>query len=312
MKKRGSIIAIFSGIAIGALAGFLLLPDIPFWKLLLLLIIPMIGFFIFYKNAKWDNHFDLLNHLLENIEEGHWEENNREFIILKKTNPSLAGQLLKVQHNYQANKQFTQNAAHELQTPLAIIKGHAELLLQAPSLSENEAEAIGAIFHSINRLSRLNSALILLAKIEQGRFNDEKPVNINETISITLEYFSDMINLQKLIIEKKYPCDFTVNMSATLAEILIANLLQNAIRHNLSDGFIKIETNKEELKISNAGKPLKTSPENLFKRFYRESEKEESLGLGLSIVKRIAQQSGLKVEYTFEEGVHSLRVFYRH
>src|SRR5690606_35793138 len=99
-----------------------------------------------------------------------------------------------------------------------------------------------------------------------------------------------------------------VNMSLTLGEILIANLLQNAIRHNLPGGFIRIETNKEELKISNPGKALETSPEILFQRFYRESKKEESLGLGLSIVKRIAEQSGLKVNYSFGEGVHSLRV----
>jgi signal transduction histidine kinase len=97
-------------------------------------------------------------------------------------------------------------------------------------------------------------------------------------------------------------------MSTTLAEILMANLLQNAIRHNLSEGYIKIEINKKELKISNPGKPLATAPENLFTRFYRESKKEESLGLGLSIVKMIAEQSRLEVGYAFGDGVHTVSI----
>jgi signal transduction histidine kinase len=321
LKIKKLIIAVFISLIIGLLAGIGLMPSVPVWKILLLLIIPFAVFFILkklgdhsYKKIPSEklppklDQFEILNHLLKNIEDGNWGEKNQEFIILKKTHPSLANQLLKIQHLYQSNKQFTQNTAHELQTPLAIIKGHAELLLQAPSLDEKEAKAIGAILQNINRLSRINTTLILLSKIEHGRFADEQLVCLNEIVEATLDHFSDAIDLQKIKIEKLYAADFTVNMSTTLAEILMANLLQNAIRHNLSEGYIKIEINKKELKISNPGKPLATAPENLFTRFYRESKKEESLGLGLSIVKMIAEQSRLEVGYAFGDGVHTVSI----
>ncbi len=314
MKNHKTIIAFIGSLIVGLPLGCFLLPTIPLWKIIILLIIPILFFLIFNSlggNLKLPpklDHHELLNSLLENLGEENWREKEDELIKLKKINPDLAEQLLKMHQAYHANKQFTQNAAHELQTPLAIIKGYAELLLQAPHLQEKEAESIGAILHNINRLSRLNSALILLSKIEHGRFKDEGAINLNKIIDETLEHFSDMIYLQKLKIEKMYNTDFNTNMSESLAEILIANLLQNAIRHNLPNGFIKIETDKNGLGISNPGKSLETSPENLFKRFYRESKKEESLGLGLSIVKRIAGQSGLVVEYGFSEGVHAVGV----
>lgn len=321
MKNKKLFIAIFISLTIGLLAGIGLMPSIPIWKIISLLIITFSVFIILNKSENNStkeipyekippnlDQFEILNHLLKNIEDGNWGEKNQEFIVLKKTHPSLANQLLKIQHLYQSNKQFTQNTAHELQTPLAIIKGHAELLLQAPSLDEKEATAIGAILQNINRLSRINTTLILLSKIEHGRFADEQLACLNEIVEATLNHFSDAIDLQKIKIEKLYAADFSVNMSTTLAEILMANLLQNAIRHNLPAGYIKIEINKKELKISNPGKPLVTSPENLFNRFYRESKKEESLGLGLSIVKMIAEQSGLEVGYFFGNGVHMLSI----
>ena len=95
-------------------------------------------------------------------------------------------------------------------------------------------------------------------------------------------------------------------MSETLAEILVANLMQNAIRHNVEDGFIKVEVKEKEFSISNSGISPKVPMESLFKRFKRDSEVEESLGLGLSIVKRICEQSGLEISYTYENGNHEI------
>ncbi len=314
MKDRTFILAVIASLAAGLVTGVFLLPDVVFWKIVSPVAAAFLVFF-FVKKAgvrtaasSGGDRLETLSHLLKNIENADWGADNREFSAIKEMHPGLANQLLKVQHLYHSNKQFTQNAAHELQTPLAIIKGHAELLLQAPSLNEKEATAIGAILHNINRLSRINATLILLSKIEHGRFADEQPVRLNEIIDATLDHFSDTLDLKEIKVEKEYRSDFVVHMSATLAEILIANLLQNAIRHNLPSGFIRIETDRKGLKISNPGKPLATAPENLFKRFYRESKKEESLGLGLSIVKRIVEQSGLEVSYVFADGVHSVGI----
>lgn len=231
------------------------------------------------------------------------------FPIFNELNEYLIELIDRIRGNFQANKQFTQNASHELQTPLAIIKGHIEILLQSPRMEEKEFESLAVVLQNTNRLSRLNSALILLSKIEHQRFGDTEMVNFKVVIDEILKNFKDPIQIQEITIQKNYQADFIVEMSLTLAEILIANLIQNAIRYNDEEsGEIYIKMDATQLAISNPGQTLKGKPKQLFKRFKRESDVEESLGLGLSIVKRICEQSDLTIEYTYQENWHTLTV----
>lgn len=228
------------------------------------------------------------------------------FPIFNELNEYLVELIDRIRGNYQANKQFTQNASHELQTPLAIIKGHIEILLQSPRIGEKDFESLAIVLQNTNRLSKLNSALILLSKIEHQRFSDMEKVDFRKVVEEILKNFKDLISIQEIRIEKNYEGTFEVEMSETLAEILLANLIQNAIRHNVEDGFIKIEITDKEFSISNSGVPPKMKMESLFKRFKRDSEVEESLGLGLSIVKRICEQSELTINYSYENEKHKL------
>ena len=230
----------------------------------------------------------------------------QEFDELSQNLNELIDQL---HQNYHANKQFTQNAAHELQTPLMIIKANAELLLQSPKLAKGEVETIANILAASNRLSRLNSALILLSKIEHGRYTDMSLLSVKETVKEVLVNFRDLIKLQKLTIEERYEADLQLEMSETLLEILIANLIQNAIRHNIEDGFINIIIEATGFIIENSGNPLQQPPEKLFARFRRESNLDESLGLGLAIVKRICDFYDFKVIYECTaEHIHRLSI----
>lgn len=209
----------------------------------------------------------------------------------------------------QHNRAFTQHAAHELQTPLAVIKAQAELLLQSPQLEEADMEPLGQIIQQANRLSKINGALILLTRIEQAQFTDEAWVDLDATLQAVLGHFEDLIELNELNVEctvsKPKP---RVYMSQTLAEILLANLLQNAIRYNVPKGWIRLEANPDELVLSNPGKPLTRPTAELFERFTRSDELEESMGLGLSIVQRIADAYDLTVSYSEEGGVHRVGV----
>lgn len=213
--------------------------------------------------------------------------------------------------NYHANKQFTQNAAHELQTPVMIIKANAELLLQSPKMKQGEIEAIANVLMATNRLSRLNSTLILLSKIEHGRYIDTEKLQVTHVVKIILKNFKDLIQMQGLKISKYYQYPLTVEMSATLLEILMTNLIQNAIRHNIPKGYIHILITQKSVIIKNTGHPLTVPPEQLFQRFHRSSHLEESLGLGLSIVKRICEQYNFKVNYTYTPSqIHCLTVLF--
>lgn len=226
--------------------------------------------------------------------------------IFTELNEYLIELIERVRTDYQANKQFTQNASHELKTPLAIIKGHVELLLNSPNLGEKEISSLATILHNTNRLTRLISALILLSKIENNRYTDVTPVNIEEVIAETLHNFKDIISLQEIKIETLYNNVLQQEMSATLTDILFTNLLKNAIRYNQEEGFISIAIKNRTVTIANPGEELNVSPTTLFKRFRRQSDVEESLGLGLSIVQRICELYEIEVQYLHHAGLHRL------
>ena len=295
---------------------YFLFPKDLVFRAILLAFIPMlilgIGFQIITQQ-RIEKFRTQLYQILETLEEFDVDEpqpvqfEKSSFTIFNELNEHLIEFINRIRENYQANKQFTQNASHELQTPLAVIKGQVETLLQSPNIGEKEIESLASVLQNTNRLSKLNSALILLSKIEHQRFSDTKIICFNEVFDEVLHNFKDIINIREIKIEKSYVDTFSIEMSETLAEILIANLIQNAIRYN-TESKIHIHIYKKEVIISNPGKALTVNPQVLFKRFQREATLEESLGLGLSIVKRICDQSALEISYIFEKGMHSLRV----
>ncbi len=226
--------------------------------------------------------------------------------LFNELNEIILELIERIRSNYQANKQFTQNASHELQTPLAIIKGHAEILLNSPHLKEKEIGSLSVILQNTNRLAKLNHALILLSKIENNRYSDVETVPIQQVIDNMLSNFKDLLDLQEIKVEKSYGTELSVEMSDTLAEILFANLFQNAIRYNVENGFIRIQIKDKTVTISNSGEALEVAPATLFKRFKRESTVEESLGLGLSIIKRICDLYEIEINYIHQHGLHQL------
>ncbi len=315
LKLLYIIPALLSFFSAFILIRFFFSPE-NYWKAFVVAIIPAlilaIGFrVITYRRIQLIRK--QLFQILETLEEFDVDEPKKvefeesPFPIFNDLNEYLVELIDRVRKNYQANKQFTQNASHELQTPLAVIKGHVEILLQSPKIGKKEIESLAAVLQNTNRLSKINSALILLSKIEHQRFSDSANVDFEKIMEEVLKNFKDLIAIQEIKIEKNYTGKFKVAMSETLAEILIANLVQNAIRHNIENlGFIRIEISNEKFSISNSGLAPKMSIESLFKRFKRDSDVEESLGLGLSIVKRICDQSGLEVNYEFKDELHRL------
>ena len=295
----------------------LLLPAVPLIVASIILAIPLlilaVGFSIVTRRRVQVIR-NQLQQILQTLEEFDVDEPQKvafessPFRVFNELNENLIELIDRIRTNYRANKQFTQNASHELQTPLAIIKGHVELLLQSPNMKEKEMKSLAVVLQNTNRLSKLNSALILLSKIQHQRFIDTEVVDFAEVTEEVFGNFKDLIDIQGIEIRKDFQAPFRVDMSATLAEILIANLVQNAIRHNVENGYIEIQITNRDYFISNPGKHLEIAPEVLFRRFRRESDVEESLGLGLSIVKRICEQFGLAVSYVYHNSLHTLRI----
>lgn len=209
-----------------------------------------------------------------------------------------------------AQTQFAQHASHELQTPLAVIKGQIELLVQSPRLEEDEMEALQLILQNTNRLAKLNGALILLSSIDERRYEKRESVDIAQLTHDLLRNFQDLIQARHLRVELEIEEGASVHMNRSLADIMLANLLQNAIRHNVEHGWIHISLQSNRLVIRNTGLVLPGSPEKLFDRFVRHSETEEGLGLGLSIIQRICALYGFEVQYTTSDSEHTLSVVF--
>lgn len=205
--------------------------------------------------------------------------------------------------DYQNLKEFAENASHELQTPLSIAQGKLELLTET-DLEPGQFQYVESAQSAIRKLSKLSESLGLLTKIENHEFSNSEKVNFTKLIKDSLDTFDELITLNGLSVTSELKPDVKIHMHPVLADILWTNLLQNAIRHNVAGGGIDISLNNERLMISNTGKPLKVDPNDLFKRFKKADQSTSSIGLGLSIVKRIVNQSDFNITYSYSEKDH--------
>lgn len=212
------------------------------------------------------------------------------------------------QEAFSGQSEFAEHAAHELQTPLSVIKAQAELLLQAPSLRKEDLQALGLILQHTQRLAKVNQALILLSRIGEGKFSGSSNIRIADTLDQILDRFSDLIAARALQVSWKLQEAVVVQLHPDLADILFTNLIHNAIRHNTNGGWIHLTLTDSTLTIRNSGVPLHRPAEDMFSRFVRQSDTEDGLGLGLSIVRRIAQVSGLSLQYTAKGNQHAVRI----
>lgn len=213
--------------------------------------------------------------------------------------------------DYKNLKEFSENASHELQTPLAIAKGKLELLTES-NLTEEQYRYVESLERSIKKLSRLSESLSILTKIENYEFADDQTTDLSKLISESIEEFREFIIFNNIKIETDIEENVKVQMHPALADVLWTNLFQNAIKHNVDNGIIKVILTDNELVISNTGAPLSVDPNQLFERFRKADQNSSSIGLGLSIIERIADQNQLNIDYTNKNEWHTIRIELNH
>lgn len=230
----------------------------------------------------------------------------REFQQLSKAAVNMAGRSYKA---YEEQKQFIENAAHELQTPLAIVRGKIELLAESETLTETQMKELDAIYSTLGRAVKLNKSLLLLSRIENGQFSDVEEINIDELIDHLLPDLMDIYEHKEICLSRQHgEVPLVIRCNQSLTQILISNLLKNALLHNQDGGELQIITSSDSLVIKNSGEtPL--DKEKLFKRFYHSIKgKTDSNGLGLAIAHTIAHSSGCELTYAWEERMHVFRL----
>lgn len=265
------------------------------------LLLLMLNFLIYRQ--LWKPFYEIINHLRnyqlnKSTPTIFKEETTEEFNLLSQALHQMTERISK---QFTLQKEFTENASHEIQTPIAVISAELETLLGLGNLPEKETNHIQKSMDSLQKLSQLNKSLLLLTKIENNQFSETEEVNLSNLVKNLLEMYHDFAEHRNIKIYQEIQPNQTLEINPLLAEILIGNLLKNAIRYNQNGGEMTCILKDKQLIISNKGDKLPFPEMQLFNRFVKHPKHPEATGLGLAIVKQISEQYGLKIMYQFDE-----------
>lgn len=218
--------------------------------------------------------------------------------------------------SFNKQKQFIEDASHELKTPISVIIASAEALENEPE----EKKWLDNIKSESERMSNLVSDLLDMAKSENGI----KEQYTNENLSKLVE--RSVLSFESLIYEKDIKLDYNIeeniNFTCNSNQIkqVIGILIDNAIKHSCLKGEIKINLKKEKgnivLTVTNKGKEIpKEEQEKIFERFYRGDESrnrnENRYGLGLAIAKNIVTNHNGKIGVISENGYTTFKIIFK-
>ncbi|HEV3224233.1 MAG TPA: HAMP domain-containing sensor histidine kinase [Puia sp.] len=223
-----------------------------------------------------------------------------EFNLLNKT---LDQFIQGAEKEYTLLKEFTENASHELQTPLAIVQSKLDTLIQDEHLSEAQSNAAQTAFEAIRKMAKLNQSLLLLSKIENRQFSETSSFDFKSITEEKMAAWQELWQGKNLKITSSLESTF-ITMNTQLADILLNNLFSNAARHTVEGGSVHMKLHQNEFTISNDASGGALDATKLFLRFSKGGQSTDQYGLGLSIVQQIVEVSGKRISYHFEKGQH--------
>jgi signal transduction histidine kinase len=229
-----------------------------------------------------------------------------EFRNLDEATRQMTQQILK---DYEILKNFTDNASHEMQTPLAIINSRLDLLIQDPELGAQQHRHIQVMYDAIGRLRQLNQSLLLLTKIENHQFDHTEPVDMAPLIEEKLVQLEDPLRSRHLVVHRDLD-RLHLPINGYLADILLNNLLLNAIRHNQEGGELTIRLRETGLRVCNSGPALSFDPNTIFDRFVKGAH-SGGTGLGLAIVRQICDNYHFSLSYAYADQLHTIDIGFR-
>lgn len=269
--------------------------------MLLLFVLILINRFVL--NSLWKPFYLILNQMktYELAKMGTIKSIPTTIDEFKELNNSANAMAARVRQDYQELKGFTDNASHEMMTPLAVINSKLDTLLQTDTFTPNQGVLLEDIYHAISRLFRLNQSLLLLAKIENKLILDVQEIDLQELLLHKIRQFQELLEKDNLTISHQLQVS-KIKMSRYLADILLNNLFSNAIKHNHTGGSIDIVLQAHSLTITNTGNDVELNG-LLFERFSKSAE-SEGTGLGLAITKQICSLYGFNIQHHYQDEKH--------
>ena len=256
----------------------------------------------FFSTLQKMDEYDITNNTTPHI------PNETGIIEFNRLNNELNKMIARVNSAYYNQKQFVENASHEIQTPLSIIRSKLELLINQPDLTKKSASLIGDITEANDRLSQMNRTLLLLAKIENNQFPEVEDISLSQLLHNVIVSFQEHYEEKLPSLRSDIDENVIIEANKVLIEILLSNLLKNAIEHNVPAGFITVQLKGKNFCIENTGAVLEASPDELFERFKKSSYQSKTTGLGLALVKQISLLYHYELSYEHEKGRHKINI----
>lgn len=255
----------------------------------------------FYDTLRAMNKFSLLSDNIPKFK----ATTTREF---KWLNDNLQELMVKTLKSYDQQKQFIENASHELQTPLAIIQSQLDLLVQDPDLTPAQNEIIQSLYTVSAQTRRLNKNLLLLAKIENCQYSELEEVDLALLMENMTELFNEIANAEQVSLSLDIKGDNSIQANSSLVQVLITNLISNGIHYNYKGGELKIVLQGNTLQVANTSKTEELDENIIFRRFVRKSVDNTGSGLGLAIVDLICKFHKWEIHYRYDNRFHNFVV----
>ena len=219
-------------------------------------------------------------------------------------NNTLRDATARAREEYLFLKEFTENASHELQTPIAIIQSKLDLLIQDEHLSEPQSRVLQSAYQALQKMARLNQSLLLLTKIENGQYAERSAVDMPQRVMEKIVQCEELVKAKNISVQKDIHASPPLFIHPMMADILLNNLFSNAIKYTAAGGTISVSVGPGLFAISNSGNGTPLDPQQMFRRFGKPGPTTDGIGLGLAIVKQIGDMSDVPVRYDFSEGEH--------
>lgn len=224
----------------------------------------------------------------------------------KDMNHEITSMSMRVKKDYQELRSFTENAAHELMTPIAVMNSKLDTLVQGSALTDRQGELIAEVYASVSKMRRLNKSMLLLARLENRLIQEPEVLQLKEKVTAALTDFQELLAAKDIRLHSHLQ-DEQLTINRDLLDILLNNLLSNAIRHNYRGGEIFVSLNNCALIISNTGNLTALNSELIFRRFQKSAD-SEGTGLGLTLAREICESYGFTLHYGYLNNLHCFTV----
>ena len=219
-----------------------------------------------------------------------------------------------IEHSFKNQKQFIQNASHELNTPLTIIKTKIDVLKQKKPISSNDyEETIDLIDSEVMRLSKITEQLLILSDLEENGFKVEfVKVNFKSTLEKIIKLFDNQIYSKNLLLKTNFEGEPYISGNPVQIGQLLFNLFDNAVKYSVPKSSLLIKlvnsADKKNLIFEITNTTLLINKEdipNIFERFYKTSNVagKKGFGLGLGIVKKIVEKNNGTVDILYDDNL---------